>query len=86
MVQRHGRLVPGRHLNRGGGVGRVPVRADDREHLAVAHGGQHRGRVVAGVDDDDFLVVPDDPGVDGGSSPLDPRLHGDLPSSRSQRQ
>ena len=82
VVQRNGGLVPGCHLHGGGRVGRVPVCADDGENLAIAHGGEHRGRVVARVDDDDLLVVTDNPAVGAGSSALDPRLHGDPPSSQ----
>jgi hypothetical protein len=41
----------------------VAVRADDREHLAVAHRVEHGRRVAARIDDDDLLVVADDPGV-----------------------
>ncbi len=63
-VQRHWRLVPFGQLYRGGDMVGVAVRADDREHLAVAHRVEHAGRVGARVDDDDLLVVTDDPGVD----------------------
>ena len=63
-VQGHRRLVPFGHLERGGDVVGVTVRADDREHLAVTHRVQQARRVGARIDDDDLLVVADDPGVD----------------------
>ena len=36
-VQRDRRLVPLRHLQRGAGMTSMPVRADHRDHLPVAH-------------------------------------------------
>lgn len=63
-VQRHGRLVAfGQFYCRGDMVG-VTVRADDREHLTIAHHVKHARRIAARIDDDDLLVVADDPDVD----------------------
>src|SRR6266568_5399751 len=42
----------------------VAVRADDREHLAVAHRVEHARRVGARIDDDVLLIVAYDPDVD----------------------
>ena len=62
-VQRDRRLVPLGHLDRGGDVGGVPVRADHREDLALADLLEHAGRVLPRVDDDHLFVVTDEPGV-----------------------
>ena len=87
-VQRHRRLVPLRHLDRGGHVAGVPVRADHGEDLAVADRLEHRVRVLARVDHDHLVIVPDQPGVAFRTDrlrrlprhlrrrhPLDPSLH-----------
>ena len=63
-VQRHRRLVPLGHLDGRGDVVGVAVRADDREHLAVAHRVEHGRGIAARIDDDDLLVVADNPDVD----------------------
>jgi len=57
----------------------VAVRADDREHLTLPHRVEHRRRVAAGIDDDDLVVVTDDPGVGlltgRGRHPVNPCAH-----------
>ena len=84
-VQGHRRLVPFGHLERGGDVVGVAVRADDREHLAVAHRVEQARGVGARIDDDDLLVVADDPRVDVAGPRrelIDPSAHGPfLPQS-----
>ncbi len=50
-MQRHRRLVALGHLQRGGHVVRVTVRADHGEHLAIADRAEHARRVAARVDD-----------------------------------
>ena len=64
-VQGHRRLVPFGHLERGGDVAGVAVGADNREHLPVADRVEQARGVGARIDDDDLLVVADEPGVDG---------------------
>src|SRR5260370_30098147 len=63
-VHGHRDLVPGRHLHRGGPVARLPVHADHRDHLAVAHGGEHRFRLAARGDGHALLLAPAAPRVD----------------------
>ena len=54
----------------------VPVGADDREDLPLADGLKHRPGVGAGIDDDDFLVIADNPGGRAAyCDAVDPRLH-----------
>jgi hypothetical protein len=73
-------LVPVGDLEGRGGVPGVAVRADHGEDLALTGGGQHGLSVGAGVHDDDFLVVPDDPGVHpGGDHLVNTGCHAILP-------
>ena len=68
-VQGHRRLVRFGRVECGGDVAGVAVGADDREHLPVAHRVEQARGVGAGIDDDDLLVVADEPGVDGVPGP-----------------
>src|SRR5580700_1085202 len=63
-VQRHWRLVAFGQLYRGRDMIGVAMRADDREHLAVAHHVKNARRIGARIDDDDLVVVADNPDVD----------------------
>ena len=63
-VQGHRGLVSFGQLYRRGDMVGVAVGADDREDLAVTHHAEHARRVGAWIDDDDLLVVTDDPDVD----------------------
>ena len=65
-VQRHRRLVALGHVDRRGDVVGVAVRADDREHLTVAHRVEHGRGIATRIDDDDLVVVTDNPDVDLG--------------------
>ena len=78
-MQRDGRLVALRYLQRRGGMAGVPVRADNREHLPVAHAGEYRVRVGTGIDHDDFLIVTHDPGIRRGHYLVYPGFHASLP-------
>ena len=59
------------------------MRADHRQDLSLANGVQHSGGVLAGIDDDDLVIVADDPRVCPAADAFDPRAfccHRNLPS------
>jgi hypothetical protein len=65
-VQGNWSFISLRHRERGLRVSGVTMSADHRKDLAIANCGEHGGGVRAWIDDDDLLVVTDDPGVGGG--------------------
>src|SRR5215469_5052569 len=61
----------------------MAMRADHRQDFPFADRVEHRGCVLAGIDDDDLIVVADDPRNCAAANAFDPRVtccHRDLPS------
>jgi hypothetical protein len=77
-------FVPFGYLEGGRDMARVAMGADDGEHFAVTDDVEDAVSVLSRIDDDDFVVVTDDPGVGRVlvlrcavcGNPLYPRFHG----------